>query len=62
VQASHLPDPPRTDSIDGYVASGAFAMPEDIARIGRFLVSPEARWINGAIILADNAVHIRGAG
>ena len=61
-QASHLPNPPSTDSIEGYVATGAFAVPEDIARIVRFLVSPDARWINGAIITADNAVHIRGAG
>jgi NAD(P)-dependent dehydrogenase (short-subunit alcohol dehydrogenase family) len=61
-KASHLPDPPRTASIDGYVASGAFAVPEDIARIVRFLVSPDARWINGAIITADNAIHLRGVG
>lgn len=60
-QASHLPNPPSTDSIGGHVERGNFALPEDIARIVRFLVSPDARWINGAIILADNAVHIRGA-
>jgi NAD(P)-dependent dehydrogenase (short-subunit alcohol dehydrogenase family) len=62
VQASHLPNPPSTESIDGHVERGNFALPEDIAQIVRFLVSPDARWINGAIILADNAVHIRGAG
>lgn len=62
VQASHLPNPPNTDSISGHVERGNFARPEDIARIVKFLVSPDARWINGAIIVADNAVHIHGAG
>lgn len=62
VQASHLPNPPHADSIEGHVERGNFALPDDIARIVIFLASKDARWINGAIILADNAVHIRGAG
>ena len=62
VQASHMAAPPSTDSIEGHVDRGNFAVPQDIARIVRFLVSPDARWINGAIIVADNAVHIHGAG
>jgi NAD(P)-dependent dehydrogenase (short-subunit alcohol dehydrogenase family) len=35
------------------------ATPEDIARIVAFLIGPDARWINGAIIIADNAAHLR---
>jgi len=35
------------------------ATPEDIARIVAFLIGPDARWINGAIIIADNASHLQ---
>lgn len=35
------------------------AMPEDIARIVAFLIGPDARWISGAIINADNGAHLQ---
>lgn len=34
------------------------ASPEDIANIVAFLIGPESRWINGAVITADNAMHL----
>jgi NAD(P)-dependent dehydrogenase (short-subunit alcohol dehydrogenase family) len=34
------------------------ATPEDIARIIAFLIGPKSRWINGAVIIADNAAHL----
>lgn len=34
------------------------ADPQDIARIVAFLIGPDARWINGAVIIADNAAHL----
>ncbi len=34
------------------------ATPDDIARIVAFLIGPESRWINGAVIIADNAAHL----
>jgi 3-oxoacyl-[acyl-carrier protein] reductase len=38
----------------------ALADPADIARIVGFLLGPDARWINGAVIIADNAAHLLG--
>lgn len=35
------------------------ASPEDIARIVAFLIGPDSRWINGAVIIADNAMHLQ---
>lgn len=34
------------------------ASPDDIARIVAFLIGPDSRWINGAVIIADNAAHL----
>lgn len=48
-QAAHVterPDPAR------------LAQPDEIARIAAFLLGPDSRWINGAVILADNAAHL----
>jgi NAD(P)-dependent dehydrogenase (short-subunit alcohol dehydrogenase family) len=35
------------------------ASPEDIAQIVAFLIGPASRWINGAVIIADNAAHLQ---
>jgi 3-oxoacyl-[acyl-carrier protein] reductase len=35
------------------------AAPEDIAQIVAFLIGPASRWISGAVIIADNAAHLR---
>lgn len=60
-QATHLADRPDAAGIARHVEAGVFASPEDIAGVVRFLLSKEARWINGAVILADNADSIGGA-
>ena len=60
-QAQHLTDRPDAEGIARHVAGGVFAAPRDIANAVLFLASPEARWINGAVILADNAIHLGGA-
>jgi NAD(P)-dependent dehydrogenase (short-subunit alcohol dehydrogenase family) len=38
--------------------TSGLASPDDIARIVAFLIGPESRWINGAVIIADNAAHL----
>ena len=45
--------PDQTPDITG------LAQPRDIASIVAFLVGPDSVWINGAIIVADNAAHLR---
>jgi len=56
--AGHLTDRPGTDGIARMTEAGVFAAPSDIAGIVQFLASKQARWINGAVILADNAAHL----
>ena len=58
-QASHLKDRPDAEAIAAQVRASVFAAPEDIAAVVSFLLSPASRWINGAIITADNALHLR---
>lgn len=58
-RATHLADRPDAEAIAAGVAANVFAAPEDIAAIVTFLLSPAARWINGAVIIADNAMHLR---
>ncbi|QYZ68792.1 SDR family NAD(P)-dependent oxidoreductase [Neotabrizicola shimadae] len=58
-QASHLTDRPDAQAIAAQVQANVFAAPEDIANIVAFLLSPASRWINGAVITADNALHLR---
>lgn len=58
-QASHLTDRPDAQAIAAQVQANVFAAPEDIAAVVAFLLSPASRWINGAVITADNALHLR---
>lgn len=58
-RATHLTDRPDAEAIAAQVRANVFAAPEDIAAIVTFLLSPAARWINGAVITADNAMHLR---
>jgi 3-oxoacyl-[acyl-carrier protein] reductase len=39
-------------------APGRLGRPEDIAPIAAFLLSPEARWINGQVITADGGFSL----
>lgn len=57
-QATHLSNRPDAAGIARNVETGVFAAPSDIAGVARFLLSDEARWINGAVILADNGGSI----
>jgi len=41
------------------VADQEIATGDDIARIVLFLLSPAGRWINGEVIVADNAAHLK---
>ena len=58
-QASHLTSRPDAEAIAAQVRANVFATPEDIAAVVMFLLSPASRWINGAVITADNALHLR---
>jgi NAD(P)-dependent dehydrogenase (short-subunit alcohol dehydrogenase family) len=58
-QATHLPmGAGETGAGTGWTER-SIATAEEIAMIALFLLSPAARWINGAVILADNAAHLR---
>lgn len=59
-QAKHLADPLDDRAIERNVSDRVFADPRSISDIVRFLISPESQWINGAVIVADNAVHLGG--
>lgn len=59
-QAKHLADPLDDQAIERHVTDRVFADPRSISDIVRFLISPEAHWINGAVIVADNAIHLGG--
>jgi NAD(P)-dependent dehydrogenase (short-subunit alcohol dehydrogenase family) len=54
--ASHLAEKPDAQAL---VKAQQIATPEAIADVVLFLLSPAARWINGAILIADNAAHLR---
>lgn len=58
-QTTHLTDRPDAQAIAAQVRANVFAAPQDIAAIVAFVLSPAARWINGAVITADNALHLR---
>jgi len=51
--------PSADEVMAGLVTAGQIAHPAQIADVVVFLLSPAASWINGAIILADNAAHLR---
>jgi 2,3-dihydro-2,3-dihydroxybenzoate dehydrogenase len=40
--------------------SGLIAMPEDIAGSILFLLSDEARWVNGAALVVDGGAYLEG--
>ena len=58
-QANHLMARPDAAEVAAQVRANVLAAPADIAAIVVFLLSPAARWVNGAVILADNAGHLR---
>lgn len=54
--ASQLAEKPDAQAL---VTAREIASPEAIAEVVAVLLSPAARRINGAVIVADNAAHLR---
>jgi glucose 1-dehydrogenase len=46
-----------TEARDGLVPLGRVATPEDIADVIAFLLSPDARYVNGHDLVVDGGVH-----
>jgi len=57
-----MPDPEIQDAVQSYIPGGRFGRPEELAAAILFAASPEASYLNGAIIPVDAGLGGREAG